>query len=369
MGDIRTVRSTKRNYRLTKGGTVRMSKINRDANKFMTEFKETPQAVLGVYGTEEWVEANIIQKRHAQQLKTVYTSCSWLTDAAFDLNEFAENNFSRYTFFAPDHLVGYVEPDTLIKIEYSRKKIRVCMIGDKSVSDKWATVFNEKFLKAESLIEWVYNKNGDTITVPLNYRPSIRAAYPWIDKDTFPTIDSYIDSYLDSEASVIILIGPPGTGKTTFIKNLIHRSKANAKVTYDPQLLCDDGFFAGFIDDDTQFLVMEDADEFLKSRSDGNTMMHKFLNVSDGLISAADKKMIFSTNLPDVKEIDEALMRPGRCFDIVKFRNLTRDEATAVLKEIDSDKPLPDENSFTLAEIFQKLPSNTKLTKKKMGFL
>ena len=113
---------------------------------------------------------------------------------------------------------------------------------------------------------------------------------------------------------------------------------------------------------------MEDADTFLESRQDGNTMMHKFLNVSDGLISAADKKLVFSTNLPNVRDIDSALLREGRCFDVVQFRPLTRKEALAVVEETGTGRVLQDGQEFTLAEIFKSQPSGNKQTRG-MGFV
>jgi ATP-dependent 26S proteasome regulatory subunit len=105
----------------------------------------------------------------------------------------------------------------------------------------------------------------------------------------------------------------------------------------------------------------------LAKREDGNTMMHRFLNVSDGLISAQDKKMVFSTNLPSVKDIDSALLRPGRCFDVVEFRPLTRKEALLITEELGLS--LPDGAEFTLAELFNVQPSGAaKSLGKKIGF-
>jgi SpoVK/Ycf46/Vps4 family AAA+-type ATPase len=209
----------------------------------------------------------------------------------------------------------------------------------------------------------VYSVRGDSISVPLNYRPAIKSAYPWLPKP----IDGYIDDYLNSSSSVIILIGKPGTGKTTFIKNLIHRSGGDAKVTYDEKVMSDDSLFAGFIESDARFMIMEDADSFLMAREDGNTMMYRFLNVSDGLISAEGKKLVFSTNLPAVHDIDAALMRPGRCFDVVEFRSLTRDEALKVAAE--TGVSLPDGSEFTLAEIFNVMPSGESTSVRRVGFL
>lgn len=341
---------------------------NPDANLFLNEFAKTSgEVILGVYGLEDWITNTIIKQRFLKGLKTSQSDGTWLVETSFDIVKWAEATFKKYAFYNAERVSGFTPEFGIVNVEYRRGKIDVSISGDPDDNKIWLDYFNNNFKKAEALIEWVYNARGDDISVPLNYRKGIRAAYPWIDS-SYTTLEDYIDEYIDSESSVLILIGPPGTGKTNLIKNLIHRSKANAKVTYDPKIMQDDGFFAGFIEDDTKFLVMEDADEFLHSREDGNNMMHKFLNLADGLISAADKKIVFSTNLQDLNNIDEALMRPGRCFDILKFRALDRTEAQSVLDEIGSDKQLPDGNKITLAEIFSSLPSGNKIKRRKIGF-
>lgn len=343
---------------------VMMETVNDDSHMLNPE----KDIVLGVYGLEDWITSTVLRNRFEEQTNTTQLDGTWLTDAGFELSAWAKDNFSSYIFFAANSVSGFNKDRTaLTKVMYGRGKIEVEIRGDYSAAQAQYTYFDSNFRKAENLIEWVYNGRGDSTSVPLNYRPAIRSAYPWID-GSYETINDYIDEYMNSEASILILIGAPGTGKTTFIKNLIHRSKANAKVAYDPKVMSEDGFFAGFIGDDTRFLIMEDADEFLAPRAEGNTMMHKFLNVSDGLISAADKKLVFSTNLPDVRDIDEALMRPGRCFDVLQFRELTRAEAEAVLAEIGNTQPLRDGKSFTLAQLFSSQPSGT-FVRRKLGFV
>lgn len=323
--------------------------------------------VLGVYGAEDWIYSKITKDRYLAGKKTIQLDGTWLTNADFNLASWVDSNFEMYAFFGASSVSCYTIAGGIVKVKYGRSKIEVEVHGDPIEAASWIQHFGTHFRKAENMIEWVYNARGDDIKVPLNYRPAIRAAYPWIDS-SYANLTDYIDEYIDDDASVLILIGPPGTGKTTFIKNLIHRSKANAKVAYDPAVMAQDGFFAGFIGDETRFLIMEDADEFLKSRTEGNTMMHKFLNVSDGLISAADKKLVFSTNLPNVGDIDEALMRPGRCFDVVQFRELTRKEAKAVLEEVGIDRELPDGDSISLAEVFRVQPSGKTFSRRHIGF-
>jgi hypothetical protein len=323
------------------------------------------EVVLGTYGSYEWIEANLRRSRWLLGQQTLETNTTWLTPAGFKLADWVvEMGFPSFTFFSASHVVVATN-DGHISINVSKSKIDVGLTGDIQFCNTWDVFFASRFKKAENLIRWVYNARGDDISVPLNYRPAVQAAYPWIKQ---PLAD-YIKGYLYSEACVLILIGPPGTGKTTFIKNIIHQSGGDARVAYDETVLKGDDFFAAFIDGEDDVLVMEDADSFLADRQDGNTMMHKFLNVSDGLISTIGKKMIFSTNLPNINDIDPALMRTGRCYDVLQFRPLQRAEAQAVLDEVKSDRPLEDGATFTLAEIFSSQPSADSTVRRGIGFI
>lgn len=318
--------------------------------------------LLGVYGLDDWV-TNTAQKQAIKLgQSTLVVDGTWLTPANWSMKEWVAKTTKRFNFMSSTRAILFFDWG-VAEVTSTSGKLAVEIHGAPNEVELFEQRLNTEFVKAENLIEWVYSARGDSIEVPLNYRPALKNAYPWIKGD----IESYIDDYMDSEASVLILIGPPGTGKTTFIKNLIHRSGANAKITYDEKVMNDDSFFAGFIEGEEKFLIMEDADTFLASRTDGNTMMHRFLNVSDGLISAKDKKLVFSTNLPSVRDVDSALMRPGRCYDVLEFRALTRDEASKVAAELGQE--LPDGTEFTLTELFNKQPSDGTALNRRVGFI
>ena len=91
---------------------------------------------------------------------------------------------------------------------------------------------------------------------------------------------------------------------------------------------------------DGRVLILEDADEMLSSRADGNKIMSRLLNLSDGLVSLPARKLIFSTNLPSLSSVDEALLRPGRCYGVVNFRKLTKDEALKAQASVGRDVPI-----------------------------
>jgi hypothetical protein len=55
--------------------------------------------------------------------------------------------------------------------------------------------------------------------------------------------------------------------------------------------------------------VIEDADHLLRARTDGNHDLHRFLAVADGVVRAQGRKIIFTTNLPNIRDMDEARRR------------------------------------------------------------
>lgn len=274
----------------------------------------------------------------------------------FDFAEWIDKNFDSYTMVTKDNALATKKFDgKSLRCEFFVKSNNLtyeCHGLRTTVLEFSAWLGTQGFLEDEIYIRWAYGKSYqdmDSFDLPLMTLPRLKTAYPWIEKG----ISEYAQEFMRSRESVLLMIGDPGTGKTTLLKEIIKEMNSNALITYDTELLLTDGFFASFISrDDTHVLIIEDADALLSSRKDGNTMMHRFLNASDGLVSLRHKKIIFTTNLPSVNSVDPALLRAGRCFDVMKFRKLTKVEALAVAEEMKLN-PMPEltKESYSLAEI------------------
>jgi hypothetical protein len=294
------------------------------------------------------------------------------TQTIYDLYDYVENRFQlrfieagnelaeqRVTVFAEnldticrifDHMpvvpyrigrtLAIEATDLLVLATSIGRTIDIKVMGEPGLVKTTVSVLSSSLETVSVRVKWVYNAKGESVRLPIrndnlptdSFYPALRAGGGLI---------PYYDRYMASDSNILVLIGPPGTGKTSFIRGLLSHAGSDAIISYDTGILSDDEIFADFMSETEQFMVLEDADTFLASRGKGgNTIMHKFLNVGDGLLSTKGKKIVFSTNLPSIRDIDEALLRPGRCFDILRFDKLSPDDARAIRPEFTGTEPV-----------------------------
>ena len=323
---------------------------------------------LGANDVADLITSKILKERSERQLETFQTRLSmyatkkeWLDyiDTIQDLRRFQYENGTGYFF--NDESLSY------LFFNIHSTHVSVELVGDDDFVEKYETQFEKDFEFVTNQIEWIYAADGSSIEIPLRHdRMPVEEMYPFLDGQT---LAEFYDNFMHSSASILLLIGPPGTGKTTFIRGLLQHSEASAIVSYDSNVLEKDYVFANFIEGEKNVLVLEDADMFLKARSEGNTMMHKFLNVGDGLVTTRNKKLIFSTNLPSIRDIDSALIRPGRCYDILHFEELNQTQAEKLATKVGT-KLNRERESWSIADVFFEQNTNTKKTiERKMGFV
>ena len=330
---------------------------------------------LGVSDLEDLVTSEMMKRRVDAGKTTVQRETTVLCNRERWAN-WAEGQYKDSLYIQNNSSSGMIieeDTDNFIKFDVNSNSTTVRAYGDLEFAEDMIEIVESNFSVVTSYVEWIYSSDGGSVNVPLNRdRLPVDEMYPFLNGES---LNDYYDRYMESNANILLLIGPPGTGKTTFIRGLLAHRNCSAIVTYDAGILEKDGFFARFIEDDAGVMVLEDSDAFLKSRSDGNTMMHRFLNVGDGLVTTKGKKMIFSTNLPSIRDIDSALVRPGRCFDIVTFDTLKIPEAQALADKLGVTLPVrprgKETSNYSIAEVFNQQSENTSKSQanRKVGFI
>lgn len=182
---------------------------------------------------------------------------------------------------------------------------------------------------------------------------------------------------------LVILRGKPGTGKTNLIKCFCHDMAEpmifipsyciNSLLGPDMLTLLSNFRSTYSINKKASLvLVLEDCDDFLESRSSGDSVnVSSLLNLCDGLVGEAlDLKFIATTNLPNM-QIDPAVTRAGRLMKVIDIEELSKDKANKLYKKL-SNTTEEQSNHFkenvTLAEVYEeaaKLDNSSKDMKEK----
>jgi len=111
-------------------------------------------------------------------------------------------------------------------------------------------------------------------------------SYPYLD------VNSLIQSYIESEVPVIFMLGPPGTGKTRLIREILKQMYHNKKddvdciYTSSREIIESGSVYLNLMFNDIDVLVLEDIDYHITPRKEGNTSMYNLLSVSNGIWSS-----------------------------------------------------------------------------------
>ena len=163
--------------------------------------------------------------------------------------------------------------------------------------------------------------------------------------DDFAHEDEKIRKFVESEdkSGLVILHGEKGTGKTTYIRNLITSfpSKKFVFVTPDLVSLLGQPSFTSFLNTlNNHIIILEDCENVIRDRktTGANSAVSTLLNMSDGLLADDLGIKFICTFNEDIRDIDTALMRKGRLVCKYEFKPLTVEKTNALLEFIYTEK-------------------------------
>ena len=198
--------------------------------------------------------------------------------------------------------------------------------------------------------------------------------------EEFPTWHAdFLEKLQSRRTGLSILDGPPGTGKTSYLRQLMlelkdsHRfyfvGSANLHLLREAEFV---DFWASerrLHEDSAMAVILEDAENALMPRhSDNRQEVSLLLNITDGILGEFLRLQVICTINCALKELDQALLRPGRLMAHHCFGPLDAKHARALAEKLGRALPETAAPEFTLAEIFSGQRDPTRRERGRIGF-
>jgi hypothetical protein len=272
-------------------------------------------------------------------------------------------------------LIYFMKDGCVINLEGD--EVCIAFTEDKEpIAQQWinyAITFTKKAKLTNTLCLVIQTIDGLGYTAIKIKKPKLDLTLNY-NEDMIEMHNTLLTKLRKKDASGLFLFhGVPGTGKSTYLKFLIHHLNKDV-IFMSPKLAgnLDVPELMSFLNKNkNSVIIIEDAEELITSREGGrNSSISTLLNLTDGLLGECLNIQIIATFNTKIANIDKALLRKGRLQTLYEFKELTSAKWYALLQHlgIEYDRLAKE---MTLAEIYnlKEADYTNKTERARIGFI
>ena len=253
-------------------------------------------------------------------------------------------------------LMYLMSDGTIVSLENDTCRVSFAPENEQKAEEwiSYAKSFTKSSTKKTNELRLVIQDTQGLKSIPIKIKkPKLNIATHYND-DMAQIHESIVKKLRQKVANGLFLFyGNPGTGKSTYIKYLIHALNKDV-IFMSPKLagsLDSPELMSFLINSKNAIIVVEDAEELITSRAGGrNSSISTLLNLTDGLLVECLNIQIIATFNTQIVDIDKALLRKGRLQALYEFKELSIPKSNALLQQLGIND-YRTSKAMTLAEI------------------
>lgn len=324
-------------------------------NHFFLELFGVQAATVGIYGGskvsigDRKIEAQWNQIDTGETLKNLYKAFS----KCFYIRAIGYNSFR---FWSESLLVNLRDDGMEMMYDPASPKLLETTVD---------CIVPKPFDGTKTIAYIVYNNGFGVTSLKVKKQDcDVKSNY----NDDLP--DERIVNWINSDDSgVVVLHGDPGTGKTSYIRNLIYKTD-NKFLFFDKSIfqhMSEASLIELLINRRNSVIILEDCEDLLTNRTGFGSCMGTILNLTDGILGDSMKFKFICTFNANIVDIDPAILRKGRMRLKYEFKKLTGKKARALGEKL-GIKNVP-EKEMPLCDVYNYLIDNGNSKKEsKVGF-